>query len=87
MLSPSGQEEAEQAAGGGGGGRGQVLRSGWHGGWLVSACLATHSSNGLALQRHDNIPAQFLSQGPPILDVFQPVYLPLVLDTWKHAHL
>lgn len=73
--------ETEQAAGGSGGGRGQVLQSGWHGGWLVSAWLATHASDGLALQGHHHVPTQFLSQGPPILDVVQPVYLPLVLDS------
>lgn len=83
MLSPPGQEqrrskllgEAEVVGGC------QALQSGWHGGWLVSAWFTTDTSDGLALQRHHHIPTQFLCQGPPILDVIQPVYLPLVLDT------
>lgn len=42
---------------------------------------APPASDGLALQRHHHVPTQFLGQGPPILDVVQPVDLPLVLDT------
>lgn len=58
-----------------------MLRSGWHGGWLGSAWLAAITSNRLALQRHHRVPAQLLSQSAAVLDVVQPVHLPLVLDT------
>lgn len=58
-----------------------MLRPGWHGGWLVSAWLAAMTSNGLALQRQDHVPAQLLSQVAAVLDVVQPVHLPLVFDT------
>ena len=63
---------------------GQVLRSGWHGGWLGSAWLAALTSHRLALQRHYHVPAQLLSQRCAVLDVIQPVHLPLVFDTWGH---
>lgn len=61
-----------------GGGRAQVLQSGWHGGgWSRRGARA---SDGLALQGHHHVAPQLLGQGPPILDVVQPVDLPLVLD-------
>lgn len=60
---------------------GQVLRSGWHGGRLGSAWLAAVTSNGFSLQRHHRVPAQLLGQSAAVLDVVQPVHLPLVLDT------
>lgn len=60
---------------------GQVLRSGWHGGWLGSARLAAVTSQRLALQRHHHVPTQLLGQRGAVLDVIQPVHLPLVFDT------
>lgn len=60
---------------------GQVLRSRWHGGRLGSAWLAAVTSNGFSLQRHHRVPAQLLGQSAAVLDVVQPVHLPLVLDT------
>merc|ERR1712035_278308 len=62
---------------------GQVLRSGWHGGWLGSAWFAAMTSHRLALQRHHHVPAQLLGQRAAVLDVVQPVPLPLVFDTCK----
>lgn len=58
-----------------------MLRSGWHGGWLGSAQLAAVTSQRLALQRHHHVPAQLLGQRAAVLDVVQPVHLPLVFDT------
>lgn len=58
-----------------------MLRSGWHGGWLGSARLAAVTSDGLALQRHHRVPTQLLGQSAAVLDVVQPVHLPLVFDT------
>lgn len=60
---------------------GQVLQSGWHGGWLDSAQFVAETSQLLALQRHHRVPAQLLSQCAKVLDVIQPVCLPLVFDT------
>lgn len=58
-----------------------MLQSGWHGGWLDSAQFVTETSQLLALQRHHRVPAQLLSQCAIVLDVIQPVCLPLVFDT------
>lgn len=62
---------------------GQVLRSEWHGGWLGSARLAAVTSQRLALQRHHHVTGQLVSQRSAVLDVVQPVHLPLVFDTCK----
>lgn len=58
-----------------------MLQSGWHGGWLDSAQFVAETSQLLALQRHHRVPAQLLSQCAKVLDVIQPVCLPLVFDT------
>lgn len=77
MLSPSGQEERQS----------EQLGDAAVGGvrCFSPEGTALALSDGLALQRHHHITTQFLSQGPAILDVVQPVYLPLVLDACKRG--